>query len=145
MRVRYKRLYSGTTSVGADRTGHPATHTMAEVLIVEDTGLQTALIRGFLSGAHTVVGTAGTAERAIELTRETDPDVVVMDLRLEEGTGIEATEEIKSSRPETTIIVSTVSVDQEIRQRVFEAGAEGYLNKPYTKAELLDAIEENLA
>lgn len=118
---------------------------MAEVLIVEDTGLQTALIKGFLSGAHTVIGTASTAERAIELTRETDPDAVVMDLRLEEGNGIEATEEIKSSRPETAVVVSTVTVDQKTRQKVFEAGAEKYLSKPYTREALLEAIEESLA
>jgi two-component system chemotaxis response regulator CheY len=117
---------------------------MADVLIVEDTGLQAALIKGFLSDTHTVVGTAETADQAVDLTRETDPDVVVMDLRLEEGTGVEATERIGSIRPGTAVVVSTVSVSQEIKLQVFEAGADKYLTKPYSKDELLTAIEECL-
>ena len=117
---------------------------MADVLIVEDTGLQAALIKGFLSGTHSVVGTAGTAARAVELTVETAPDAVVMDLRLAEGNGIESTREIKSTRPEPAVIVSTVTVDQETRRAVFEAGASRYLTKPYPKEDLLTAIEESL-
>ena len=118
---------------------------MADVLIVEDTGLQAALIKGFLSDAHTVIDTVQTAERAVERVREARPDAVVMDLRLEKGNGIEATAEIKSTRPETAVVISTVAVDQETRQRVFEAGGDKYLCKPYTKDDLLTAIEESLA
>ena len=117
---------------------------MANVLIVEDTGLQAALIRRFLSDAHTVVDTVATAEQAVERVRETQPDAVVMDLRLAEGNGIEATREIKSVRPETSVVVSTVTIDQETRQRVFEAGGNKYLTKPYTKDDLLTAVEESL-
>ena len=117
---------------------------MADVLIVEDTGLQAMLIERFLSGAHTVVGRAETAEAAVELVQETQPDAVVMDLRLAKGNGIEATREIKSTRPETAVIVSTVTVDQETRRAVFEAGASRYLTKPYPKEDLLTAIEESL-
>jgi two-component system chemotaxis response regulator CheY len=50
---------------------------MASVLIVEDTGLQAALIKGFLSGTHSIVGVSDTAAQAVELADETAPDVVV--------------------------------------------------------------------
>ena len=118
---------------------------MADVLIVEDTGLQAALIKGFLSGAHSVVGTADTAARAVELADETAPDAVVMDLRLAAGDGIEATREITADRPATAVVISTVSADPDTRQRAFDAGADEYLVKPYTRADLLTAIEESLA
>lgn len=118
---------------------------MASVLIVEDVGLQAALIKGFLSGTHSVVGTADTAAQAVELAAETDPDAVVMDLRLTEGSGIEATREIKSTRPSTAVVISTVAVDPDTRRRAFDAGADGYLTKPYARADLLAAIEESLA
>jgi two-component system chemotaxis response regulator CheY len=118
---------------------------MADVLIVEDTGLQAALIKGFLSGTHSVVGTAGTAARAVERTVETAPDAVVMDLRLAAGDGIEATREITATRPATGVVISTVTVDPDTQQRALEAGADEYLTKPYTRADLLTAIEESLA
>jgi CheY-like chemotaxis protein len=117
---------------------------MANVLIVEDTGLQAMLIERFLSGAHTVVGRAETAGAAVELTQETQPDAVVMDLRLAEGNGIEATRKIKSTRPETVVIVSTIAIDQETRQQAFAAGADEFLNKPYSESDLLAAIEGSL-
>lgn len=68
-----------------------------------------------------------------------------MDLRLKEGNGIEATAEIKAARPATTVVVSTVTVDQRTRRRVFETGADKYLSKPYTREDLLTAVEEGLA
>jgi len=117
---------------------------MADVLIVEDIGLQRSLIRGFLSATHTVVGTAETAEEAVELAREAHPDAVVMDLHLAEGNGLDATGRIKALDSEATIVVSTVTVSQETREEAFEAGADAYLDKPYSQDDLLDAIESGL-
>lgn len=117
---------------------------MADILIVEDIGLQRSLLRGFLSGVHYVIGTAETAEEAVECARETDPDAVVMDLNLAEGSGLDATERIKALDSEITIVVSTVTVNQETREKAFEAGADAYLDKPYSRDDLLDAIESGL-
>jgi CheY-like chemotaxis protein len=117
---------------------------MADVLIVEDTGLQAMLIKRFLSDAHTVVGTAETAKTAVELVQTTQPDAVVMDIRLAGSNGIEATQKIKAMRSAPAVIVSTIAIDQETRQQAFAAGADKYLNKPYSKSDLLAAIEESL-
>lgn len=62
---------------------------MVKLLIVEDTEAQAGLVRGFVSDEHTVAGWEQTAKEAISLTKEVDPDVVVMDLNLEEGNGVE--------------------------------------------------------
>jgi len=115
-----------------------------DVLVVEDLGLQRSLIQGFLSGVRTVVGTAETADQAVELARETDPTAVVMDLTLAEGDGLDATERIKAIWPDATVVVSTVTVNQGAKQAAFEAGADAYLNKPYGREELLGAIEAGL-
>ena len=117
---------------------------MADVLIVEDIGIQRSLIRGFLIGTHTVAGTAETADEAVALARETDADAVVMDLTLTEGNGLDATERIKSIRPGATVVVSTVSMGQETRREAFDAGADAYLDKPYGQDDLLCAIETGL-
>lgn len=117
---------------------------MTDVLIVEDIGLQQSLLRGFLSGVHTIVGTAETAVEAVALARETDPDAVVMDLNLAEGNGLDATRRIKALDSEIRVVVSTVTVNQETKQAAFEAGADAYLSKPYSQDDLLDAIERGL-
>lgn len=117
---------------------------MTDVLIVEDIGLQQSLLRGFLSGVHTIVGTAETAAEAVALARETDPDAVVMDLNLAEGNGLDATRRIKALDSEIRVVVSTVTVNQETKQAAFEAGADAYLSKPYSQDDLLDAIERGL-
>jgi two-component system chemotaxis response regulator CheY len=117
---------------------------MTDVLIVEDIGLQQSLLRGFLSGVHTIVGTAETAVEAVALARETDPDAVVMDLNLAEGNGLDATRRIKALDAEIRVVVSTVTVSQETKQAAFEAGADAYLSKPYSQDDLLDAIERGL-
>jgi two-component system chemotaxis response regulator CheY len=122
-----------------------ATHpTMADVLIVEDLGLQRAVLRGFLSTTHTVVGEATTEREAVRLARHHAPDVVVMDLNLERGNGVEATAVIKTLDPSIAIVVSTVTVTESVREQAMEAGADAYLSKPYGKADLLEAIESTL-
>lgn len=117
---------------------------MTDVLIVEDIGLQRSLIQRFLSGTHDIVGTAETADAAVELARKTDPDAVVMDLNLAEGDGLDATRRIKALEFGTTVVVSTVTVSQETKQVAFEAGADAYLSKPYSRDDLLDAIDRGL-
>lgn len=114
---------------------------MATVLIVEDTDVQAALLREFVRGRHSVVGTAQGADEAVRITLETDPDVVVMDLNLEEGNGIDATAAIKSLEKPIPVIISTVHVNDKVKQEAFEAGADEYLFKPYGKQELLQAID----
>ncbi len=114
---------------------------MAEVLIVEDTEIQASLVGGFLSGQHTVVGWAQTADEAVSLAEETDPDAVVMDLNLEEGNGIEATRRIKAFGEGISVIISTVNVSDEVKQRALEAGGDEYLTKPYDSDELLEVLD----
>lgn len=110
---------------------------MVEVLIVEDTEIQAGLVGEFVSEEHSVVGWAQTAQEAMDLVRETDPDAVVMDLNLEEGNGIEATARIKSYNEGIPVIISTVNVSDEVKQRALSVGGDAYLTKPYSRDELL--------
>jgi CheY-like chemotaxis protein len=114
---------------------------MADILIAEDVDVQATLIRRYLEGAHTVVDVVTTDDDAVEAVRATSPDAVVMDLNLQRGDGIDATEAIRGFDSGVAIVVSTVSVDEEAQERAFEAGADEYLVKPYRQQELLDAVE----
>src|SRR3990172_10032408 len=101
------------------------------ILIVDDhevvrMGLRTLLDRrpGFL-----VVGEAGTVAESVALARQTQPDVVVMDVRLPDGNGVEACREIREERPETKVIMLTSYADDEALFGSIMAGASGYLLK----------------
>ncbi|HEX4158769.1 MAG TPA: response regulator transcription factor, partial [Rhizomicrobium sp.] len=87
-----------------------------------------------------LIGEANTASQAIQLFARHRPDVTLMDLRLPEGSGIEATREIRSQFPDARIIALTsYDGDQDI-YRALEAGVRGYLLKDMVHTEVIRAI-----
>jgi DNA-binding NarL/FixJ family response regulator len=89
----------------------------------------------------TVVGTAEDGRQAIALFREHRPDVVLMDLRMPEVDGIEATRQIRAQFPDARIIMLTTYDADEDARRSLEAGASGYVLKTAGQTELMDAIQ----
>ncbi len=87
-----------------------------------------------------VVGQAGTGEDTVRLVRQLRPDVVVMDIAMPRGNGLEATRHIVSELPSTRVLVLTAHEDRDHVILLLEAGAIGYLPKTVGLNELLDAI-----
>jgi two-component system chemotaxis response regulator CheY len=112
------------------------------VLIVDDSAFMRNLLQQLLDGEHRVVGEAENGVEAVELYRELDPDVVTMDVVMPIRDGIEATEKIKTDDPEARVVMCT-SVGQEEKMRAaVEAGADGYITKPFQKPNVLEAIAD---
>jgi DNA-binding NarL/FixJ family response regulator len=87
-----------------------------------------------------VVGQASTGEETIRLTRQLRPDVVVMDIAMPRGNGLEATRHIVGESPSPRVLVLTAHEDREHVIPLLEAGAIGYLPKTVGLNALLDAI-----
>lgn len=87
-----------------------------------------------------VVGEAGTAAEAVAAARVHAPDVVIMDVRLPDGSGTEACREIRSERSDTKVIMLTSYSDDDAVFASIMAGAEGYLLKQTRGQILIDAI-----
>ncbi|MBI4311547.1 MAG: response regulator transcription factor [Chloroflexi bacterium] len=87
-----------------------------------------------------VVAEAGAASEAVQKARVYTPDVVLMDVRLGDGTGIEACRAIKSDRPAAQVLMLTSFGDEEAVVASIMAGASGYLLKNVGRADLLRAI-----
>ncbi len=114
-----------------------------KVLIVDDhevvrMGLRTLLERRphFL-----VVGEAGSVAEAVQVARRTRPHVVIMDVRLPDGSGVEACREIKQEDPTVQVIMLTAFADEEALFGSIMAGAAGYILKQARSQALVEAIE----
>jgi two-component system response regulator DevR len=88
-----------------------------------------------------VVAEAGNVAEAIEQARRFEPDIVVMDVRLPDGSGIEACREIRAELPKTRVVMLTSYPDEEAVLSAIVAGAAGYLLKQVRARDLVAALE----
>jgi two-component system, NarL family, response regulator DevR len=88
-----------------------------------------------------VVAQAGSVQEAIAQARLQRPDIVVMDVRLPDGSGVEACREIRAELPETRVIMLTSFPDDEAVLAAIVAGASGYLLKQIRARDLVAALE----
>jgi DNA-binding NarL/FixJ family response regulator len=111
-------------------------------MLVDDHEIVRDGIKAMLAPDEDVVVTAqaGTVREAIDEAQRTKPDVVVMDVRLADGSGIEATREILAKLPDTRVLMLTSFADDEALFASIMAGASGYVLKQVRSDELLRAI-----
>jgi len=112
------------------------------VLLVDDHEVVRSGIRALLQATDDIVvtGEAGSVREAIDEADRTRPDVVVMDVRLADGSGIEATREIRAKHPTTAVVMLTSFADDEALFASIMAGASGYVLKQVKGGELVRAI-----
>jgi DNA-binding NarL/FixJ family response regulator len=97
------------------------------------------MLVGLIDGVE-VVGTACDGAEAVDLAHDTRPDVVLMDLRMPEMEGAEATHQIRTALPETQVLVLTTYADDDSLFPALQAGARGYLTKDASAEEIEQAI-----
>ncbi len=116
---------------------------MINVMLVDDHDLVRTGIKRLLEDQAdiTIVGEATSGEQALELVKETDPDVMLMDINMPGIGGLEATRKLLQRQPKLKIIVVTMHEDDLFAQRFLKAGAMGYLTKGAQVDEILQAIK----
>jgi two-component system, NarL family, response regulator NreC len=117
------------------------------IVIVEDHTILREGLRALLSSGpnYEVVGEAEDGREAIRCIEKLKPDLLLMDLSMPRMNGMEAIKEIKRESPGTKILVLTVHKAEEYILASFRAGADGYLLKDSTHAELMMAVNKVLS
>ncbi len=116
---------------------------MLRLLIVDDHEVVRLGMRALLERhpTFTVVGEASTQEEAVSMAGELQPDIVLMDIRLAGGSGIEACQQIKERYPQIKVIMLTSFAEDELLFAAIRAGATGYLLKQIAGGDVIRAIE----
>ena len=115
---------------------------MTKILVVDDhTVVRDGVKKMFDEQADTVAfGEASTPHEAIQLVREQDWDIVVLDLALGGRSGLEVLQELKKLRPTLPVLILSMYAEEQYARRAFKAGASGYITKDCARAELVGAI-----
>ncbi|MDP2713005.1 MAG: response regulator transcription factor [Solirubrobacteraceae bacterium] len=110
------------------------------VVLVDDHALFRAGVRAELDGLVDVVGDASTVGEAIALIRDEAPDVVLLDVHMPDGGGLEVLRQLAGDAPATQYLALSVSDAAEDVIAVIRAGARGYVTKTISGTELADAV-----
>lgn len=125
-----------------DGLAHP--HDRARIFMVDDHEIVTRGIGGLLAATHDLqlVGVATTAADAMKDVLEAHPDVVLLDITLPDGSGIDVCRELRSRLPELRCLMLTSHDDEEAHLAALLAGAAGHLSKDSTAPSILDSIRQ---
>ena len=113
-----------------------------DVLIVDDSEFMRNLLREILEEKFEIAGEAENGVEAIELYKEKQPDLVMMDIVMPIRDGIEATGEIKQFDGGSRVIMCTSIGQEEKMKKAVKAGADGYITKPFQKPSVMEAIND---
>jgi DNA-binding NarL/FixJ family response regulator len=113
-----------------------------KVLVVDDQYLVREGIASLLSVQEgiEVVGTAANGLEALERTRALHPDVVLMDVRMPELDGVQATRQLRQEHPQTQVVMLTTFDDETYVREALAAGAVGYILKNIPSSDLAEAV-----
>jgi DNA-binding NarL/FixJ family response regulator len=112
------------------------------VLLADDHAVVRAGAKAVLATAKdmTVVGEASTGQQAITMAERCDPDVLVLDLDMPDGDGMEVTKAVVAKGPRPRVLVLTMHSEEEYLVPILQAGAAGFVVKTAADKELVDAV-----
>lgn len=118
---------------------------MAKILIVDDSGLSRRILRTILmaEGHHVIEATDGLL--GVETYLMEQPDLVLLDMAMPGLPGNEVLEKMLELNPAARIIIATADLQELTKTKVLEAGARGFVNKPFNRTKVLEVVNQVLS
>ena len=110
------------------------------VIIADDNPAALRQLVGLLAAEFDVVATAENGQAAVEIIRQYEPHIVVLDLQMPLLRGIKVTQELKNIAPGAAVVICSVETDPEVVQACQQAGALGYVVKIFAARDLAAAV-----
>jgi two-component system chemotaxis response regulator CheY len=118
----------------------------ATVLLCDDALFMRTLLRGILNaGGYEIAGEAGTGRAAVEQFVEHLPDIVLMDMVMPEMSGLDAVRAIRDIDKTARIVMCSAMGQQELIDQAIEAGACGFISKPFSTVRVLEVLADAVA
>ena len=115
------------------------------ILIVDDSFYMRTMLKNMLTDAgYDVVGEAPNGQTALQLARETNPDLVTLDVILPDNTGLDVLKGIKKDQPDMKVIIVSAVGQEVIVNEAVENGAFSYIVKPFSEEKVLDTVARAL-
>jgi signal transduction histidine kinase len=115
-----------------------------KILVVEDDKYNAVYLNEILEASGFIICSTLFGKEAVQLALENDFDIILMDIRLPDLDGYEATRQIKMQKRNTIIIAQTAYAASEDKRKAFDAGCNDYISKPVDREILLDIIRKQL-
>jgi CheY-like chemotaxis protein len=148
-RIPYKINSEPVKEAAAEEKYLPTIAVGKKILIADDEAFNRALLITILKRWDIKYDEAENGRQVLELVKNNNYDLILMDLRMPEVSGIEATEQIRkmtdANKKATPIIALTAAVSDEKRKKCLDAGMNDLLTKPYKEAKLLRIIEQTIS
>lgn len=115
------------------------------VLVVDDSFYMRTMLKNMLSDAgYNIVGEAADGETAMRMAKETNPDLVTLDLILPDNTGLDVLKGIHKDNPNMKVIIVSAVGQEAIVNEAIENGAKAYIVKPFAEDKVLDIVSNVL-
>lgn len=118
--------------------------TRARVFFVEDEELNRVGARALLESDFDIVGESDNVTDSIQMIREREPDLVLLDVRIKEGSGVDVLEAVRRTHPDIKFLALTVSTSKEDVLRMLRAGVDGYETKLDAMRDLPKYVRQTL-
>ena len=115
-----------------------------KILVVDDSGMSRRMLRLIVESAGHEVVDAGEGAAGLERFYLEKPDLVFLDLTMKDMYGLDVLEKMRELDPQVRVIIASADIQDSTREMVAAAGANGFINKPFTPEKVLHALESVL-